>query len=172
MVLSDVRINTGVGQRIKKGLNMKKIGKEVLWSLIIGVAGSGLILFQTLAGNLADKTIIDFFVITMIIPAAVLLVSGMLMGRKNKLGKILPYFLVVTAMVFGVTVFSMFHMYESGAIWEMLANTKTSENIVLEINDSVTMGTVMQQVLICVVCTWLGTTMGSKMDGMLSKIRN
>ncbi|MBR6628027.1 MAG: hypothetical protein IKL04_08640 [Lachnospiraceae bacterium] len=151
---------------------MKKIGKEVLWSLITGVAGSALILFQTLAGNPAHKTIVDFFVITMIVPVVTLLISGMLMGRKNKLGKILPYFLIVTASVFGVTVFSMFHMYESGAIWEMLANTKTSDNIVLEINNSVTMGTVMQQLLICAVCTWLGTTMGGKMDGMLSKIRN
>lgn len=172
MVLSGICLKQIAGQQIKKGTEMKKFSKEILWSFIVGIMGGALILFQALGGNLANKTIIDFFVITMIIPAVVLIICGLIIGRKNTLAKILPYFLIVTGIVFGATLFSMIHIYESGAILDMLANTKTSENIVLEINDSITFGTVMQQALVCIVCAWLGTMLGKKIDGILSKVRN
>lgn len=146
--------------------------KESLWAILISLAGCAYILYQTLGVSVVEKTIIDFLVITIVVPAVVLIISGALLGRKNKLIKSLPCLLIVSVLVFGVSIFSTVYCYETEMIFEMLKNTRTANNVVLEINDSITFGTVIQQALICLVCAFIGNGIGNKTVGVLKAIRN
>lgn len=151
---------------------MKSKKKELLWSAMIGLAGVIYILINTFMVSVADKNILDFLVTTMLVPAIALVICGMIMGRKNTLLQALPYLLIVTIALFGASIVSMFYMYHTGYVFEMLNNTKTTGNVMLDINDSITFGTVVQQGLICLVCACVGNGIGSKTAGALSKIRN
>lgn len=154
-----------------EGKNKGK-NKEMLWAIIVSVIGCAYILFQTLGNTITEKTIIDFLVITMAVPAIVLIISGILLGRKNKLMHSLPCLLIVAAIVFGASIFSMTYLYNTGYVFEMLENTKTTDNIVLEINESITLGTVIQQAMVCMVCACIGNGIGNKTVGILKTIKN
>ncbi len=146
--------------------------KESLWAILVSVVGCAYILFQTLAVSIAEKTIIDFLIVTMVVPAVVLIISGILLGRKNKLMQSLPCLLLVSVIVFGASIFSTVYSYQTGNIFEMLKNTQTANNIVLEINEHITFGTVIQQAMICLACACIGNGIGNKTVGVLKAIRN
>ncbi len=151
---------------------MENKKKEIVGAIIVSVVGCAYILFQTLGASIAEKTIIDFLVITMAVPAAVLIVCGVLLGRKRKLMQSLPWLLLVSVLIFGASVFSMTYLYHTGYVFDMLQNTQTADNIVLDINDTITFGTVVQQALVCLVCACIGNGIGSKTVGILKAIKN
>ena len=121
--------------------------KETLWAMVVSIAGCAYILFQTLGGAAAEKTIIDFLITTTVVPAVVLVICGLLLGRKNKLMQSLPWLLLVSVIVFAASAFSMTHLYQTGTVFEMLKNTQTADSITLEINETITLGTIVQQAL-------------------------
>lgn len=146
--------------------------KAILWAVIISVAGCAYILFQTLGVPAEGKTIMDFMGITTIIPIVVLVVSGIILGRENKLKQSWPYLLLVTVVVCGASVFSMTYLYNAGHVFEMLQNTQVSDGVSLNINDKITAGTIVQQAVICLACAFIGNGIGGKTVGILNKIKN
>lgn len=151
---------------------MKDKKKALIGAILVSVLGCAYILLQTFSASVTEKTIIDFLVLTMVVPAIVLVIGGVLLGRQNKLGKSMPYLLLVSLIVFGASVLSMTYLYQTGYVFEMLQNTQTADNIALSINESITMGTVVQQALVCLVCACIGNTIGNKTVGILNKIKN
>lgn len=156
----------------ERGKKMEGKKKECLWAILISLVGCVYILYQTLGVSVTEKTIIDFLVTTMVVPAVVLIISGVLLGRKNKLMQSLPCLLLVSVLVFGASIFSTAYCYNTEAVFEMLKNTQTANNVVLEINESITFGTVVQQALVCLVCACIGNGIGNKTVGVLKAIRN
>lgn len=151
---------------------MKDKAKEIILLATVVLVGIGYIAYNTLAVDLTQKDIMYFMSTTMLVPASILLLYGLLAGRNNKILKTVPGIIVVSAVVCAASVGSMYYMYDSGVIMDMLANTSTGEGVVLNINDSITVGTVIQMALILIVSACIGSGIGSKLTGLLKKARN
>lgn len=128
--------------------------------------------FNTIGVSLTEKDIMHFMYTTIIVPAVLLLFYGILLGRKSTMIKVLPQISITTLVIFIASCLSMIYMYRTGYIFDMLENTITADNVVLNINESITLGTIVQQVLIFLVCTCLGCGIGSKTESILNKIKN
>lgn len=128
--------------------------------------------FSTVGISLEGKDIMHFMFTTIIVPALVLLCYGIIVGRKYTLLQSIPQISVTTLIVFAASCLSMVYMYHTGDVFDMLQNTVTADQVVLDINDSITLGTVVQQALIFLVCACVGSGIGSKSAAILSKIKN
>ncbi len=149
--------------RIKKGLFL---------SIVFCLLAIAYVIFNTIGVSLTEKDIMHFMCTTIIVPAVLLLVYGILLGRGSTMIEVLPQISITTLVIFVVSSLSMFYMYNKGYIFDMLKNTITADNVILNINESITLGTVVQQALIFLVCTCLGCGFGSKLGVILSKIKN
>jgi hypothetical protein len=148
---------------------MKKI--NILFSMIITVLGIIYILSNTFGTIVLKENIIDFLITTIVVPAIVLILCGIIMGRKLPIRNVLITLVPITIIMFGVSVLSMIYIYHTGNIYIMLDNTVTLEGVDLIINDTVTFGTIVQQLLICCVCTYIGVWIGNKTSiGFSNKI--
>lgn len=148
--------------------NKKELITGVLACLIAGVY----IIYNTIGIRLAQKDIMHFMCTTIIVPALILIVYGMVVGKGKTLLQSLPQISMVSLIVFIASCFSMYYMYHTGVIFEMLQNTTTSGDVVLNINDSITLGTIVQQALIFLVCACIGSGVANKVSEILVKIKN
>lgn len=153
-------------------MNKKGFNKELLISIIGGLGVVGYIMFNTFAASLAGKDILYFLQITIIVPAIFLVAYGIYVGRKKTFMEALPKISIMTIIIFLASCISMVYLYQGGYVFTMLDNTSTSGNVVLDINSSITMGTVVQQILIFLVCACIGSSIGNKSSLILKKIKN
>jgi|GEM_PF-4943212 len=150
----------------------KKFNKETLISIIAGSGIIGYIIFNTFFVSLAQKDIMYFLQVTLIIPAIFLIVYGIYVGRNKGFMQALPKIILMTAITFIVSCVSMVYIYKEEYIFTMLDNTATSDSIALSINSSVTLGTVVQQILIFLVCGCIGSQLGHKVPLLFKKVKN
>lgn len=151
---------------------MKEKSKEIILAIAIAIVGIAYIGYNTLVVDLAQKDIMHFLATTMLVPAIILLAYGLLAGRNHKMIQTVPGILVVAAVVCAASIGSMYYMYDSGLIMNMIANTATGDGIVLDINDSITVGTIVQIALIYIVAACFGSAIGGKLTGLFKKIKN
>lgn len=146
--------------------------KEIILAVVVCMLTVAYVVYNTLGVNLGEKSIMHFMTTTIGGPALILLVYGIITGKNKKLVQVFPQLLTVSLVVFSVSCASMFYMYHTEYIFQMLNNTATSENIVLNINESITVGTIVQQALIFLVCSCIGSGIGNKIIALLNKIKN
>lgn len=151
---------------------MKNRKKDIMISVIVAALAIVYILYNTFGVVLAEKDILHFMGTTVVVPAVILIVYGILMGKDNQLSKVMVKASVPVIIVFAMSCVSMLYMYHTGDVFTMLANTVTGENVSLNINESITFGTVIQQALIFAVCVMLGGVIGKKFSGVVERIRN
>ena len=152
-------------------MKRKSINERIV-SIFIGVAALVYMGYSTFGINLAEKDIMYFMYIVLIIPVVIVTVFGIYIGRGKTIIQSLPKLSIVGIAVFIGSCVSMLYMYNTGYVFEMLSNTATESSIVLNINDSVTLGTVIQQGLIFLVCGCIGTLVGNKSSKILQKVKN
>lgn len=145
---------------------------DLIFGLIASLLTIIYVAYNTIGVDLWKQDIIHFMTTTIVVPAIILIVYGIVVGKGKKLTKVLPSLFAVSLVAFAVSCASMFYMYHTEVIFQMLNNTATSGNIVLNINDSITIGTVVQQALIFLVCACVGSVIGNKSMTLFNKIRN
>lgn len=151
---------------------MKKNKKDIISGIVVCLIAVVYVVYNTMGVSLAQKDIMHFMCTTIVVPALILLCYGILVGKDKTLFQSLPQIIVVSLIVFISSCLSMYYMYHTGVIFNMLQNTVTSGDVVLNINDSITLGTIVQQALIFLVCTCIGSGVGNKASVILKKVKN
>lgn len=150
---------------------MKKRKKDIITAIIACLIAIIYVVYNTIGVALEQKDIMHFMCTTIVVPALILICYGVLAGKGKTLIQSLPQISVVSLIVFIISCLSMYYMYHTGVIFDMLQNTVTSGNVVLNINDSITLGTIVQQALIFLVCACIGCGVGNKTSAILEKVR-
>lgn len=151
---------------------MRKKKNQIIVGSITCLAEIGILLAGTLGVSLSEKNIFYFWGLTMLIPALFAVVYGIVISKKNKMSEVIWKIIPVTIILAASACSSMFYMYHGGYISDMVINTKTGNGVVLNVNDSISIGSVIQMILVLFVCALAGSAVGNKLTGMMSKIRN
>lgn len=160
-------------QRTWKGIDMNQSKKKTIMFAVAACLLTAIyVVYNTIGVDLGQKTIMHFMTTTIAGPAVILIVYGILVGKGKKLVQVFPQLFGVSLVVFIISCTSMFYMYHTEYIFQMLNNTATNGNIVLNINESITIGTVVQQALIFLVCSCVGSGIGNKAIALLDKVKN